>query len=373
MKNFDSEMFYRCVRCGTCKLVEKVYLPACPAGDAFYFENYYASGKVWIGRGILKGKIDIKDEFVRKTLFSCTTCGNCTVQCPLSHGKHLLEMYEHLRSQAVETSTPFKPHEEAIKNIRNYHNPYGEPRRKKGEWLKEISISNEGDVLYFAGCTSPLTSFLKKIPVYTCEILKTVYRKFRVLGEEEVCCGSIVLRIGDRKYFSEIAKRNAETFKKMGIKKIVTTCAGCYKTLKFDYPRFVEFPFEVLHTLEVLKENAKNFGKKKWVVTYHDPCHLGRQGGLIEEPRKILNSIAKFIEMPRWGMNSFCCGAGGGVRIAFPDFALKTANKRIREAESTGAEFLLTSCPFCTQNLSSAGVNSSIKVMEVIEFMYKDF
>jgi Fe-S oxidoreductase len=372
MKNLDSGLFYKCVRCGTCKVLNTIYLPACPAGDLFGFENYYPSGKVWIGRGIIEGKIDIKNDAIRRTIFSCTTCGNCTIQCPLSHGKHLLEMYEYLRSQVIKNSSPLKPHNEVIKNIKNYNNPYGEPKRKKGEWLKEISVPNKGDVLYFAGCTSPLTSFLKKIPVFSAEILKTTLGNFKALGEEEICCGSIVLRIGDLESFSEIARKNVEIFKKLGIRKIVTTCAGCYKTLKFDYPRFVHFPFGVLHTIEVLNKHIKKFKRKNVLVTYHDPCHLGRQGGLIEEPRIILNSVASFVEMPRHGINSFCCGAGGGVRIAFPDFALKTAKKRIKEAEGTGAEFLITSCPFCSQNLSPVSSDTSIKVMELVEFLFSD-
>lgn len=369
------ELFFRCVRCGTCKLINGIYLPACPAGETFGFENFYASGKIWLGRAFLEGKINLGDETIKKTIFSCTTCGNCTIQCPLSHGKHILEMYEFLRSEIVQNSGPFKEHEEALKNIKNYGNPYGLPRKKRGEWLKNISTGNSGETLYFAGCTSPLTSFLKDIPLLSAEIVKNVYGNVRALGEEEFCCGSIVLRTGDKKFFAEIAGKNAETFKKMGIKRIVTTCAGCYKTFKFDYPRFVSFPFQVVHTVEILKRVVKKIKVKKAFVTYHDPCHLGRQGGIIDEPREVLKSLkeVRFLEMPRHGMNSFCCGAGGGVRILLPGFAFETAKRRMEEAEKTGAEFLLTSCPFCTQNLSTVADNFSIKVMEIVEFLFKPF
>ncbi len=173
-----------------------------------------------------------------------------------------------------------------------------------------------------------------------------------------------------------LAEHNVELFKSLGTKNIVTHCPGCYKTLKQDYPKLVgELPLKILHASEFieglmsdgkLKLNSKVDGK----VTYHDPCHLGRHADMYEPPRRVLELIpgVQLVEMERTRKDSWCCGAGGGLKSAFPDSALKVGHERIKEAEQTEAKYLVSACPFCRQNLKdSAG--DQLEVYDLLELL----
>ena len=153
-----------------------------------------------------------------------------------------------------------------------------------------------------------------------------------------------------------------EIFKNTGAKRIVTACAGCYSTFKNAYPELVDnFNLEVVHFSELLLELIKN-GKlklretKSMKVTYHDPCHLGRHAEVYDAPREVIKSIpgGELIEMEHSGQDSQCCGGGGGYFTAFPENSVEIAEKRVSEAEETGADALVTTCPLCKTNLDLA-------------------
>jgi Fe-S oxidoreductase len=165
-------------------------------------------------------------------------------------------------------------------------------------------------------------------------------------------------------------------FKKSGVKTIITSCAGCYRTLKKDYADHMEdLGITVYHTIEFLakyiKENnvqMKNLGIK---TTYHDPCHTGRHMGLYEEPREILGKITDLTEMKTIKQAAKCCGAGGGVRKGFAELSLDIAKSRIEEAEETGAEYLVSMCPFCFRNLTDAieALGSKLKMIDLTDLI----
>ena len=172
---------------------------------------------------------------------------------------------------------------------------------------------------------------------------------------------------------------NLELFGKYDI--ILFSCAGCYRTLKVDYSESMEdLGINVYHSIEFIKsvlEKEKITLKNLDInVTYHDPCHTGRNPGdkpLYEEPRIILSQIGNLKEMGTIKDNAKCCGAGGGVKKAFPEFALEIAKSRINEAEETTAEYLVSICPFCYRNLSDAikSLNSNIKMIDLTNLIEK--
>jgi heterodisulfide reductase subunit D len=177
----------------------------------------------------------------------------------------------------------------------------------------------------------------------------------------------------------EYINHNIQILKKKGVKEIICNCAGCYKTISEDWPKFVDesFPFKVTHITEFLAEKLernrimlKSFPK---TITYHDPCHLGRHMGIYEEPRIILNSIpdANIIEMKNNKENGLCCGAGGGFKAHFPDEALKIAKLRVREALDDGAEIISTACVFCKNNLNLAikDIDKEIRVLNIEDIL----
>jgi len=271
--------------------------------------------------------------------------------------------------------------------VESNHNIYGRPHDERCNWLpNDLSLSEEARTAYFVGCT---TSYLSpNIARNTVKILSAGGINFKILDEEEYCCGAPLWRTGQRQAAEKQVRHNLDVLRRRGIRTVVTSCAECYGTFRGFYPRIAALDFEVLHITEViqrmLKEGKLKPGKSiNMKVTYHDPCLLGRlsepyvpwngeikafgyhepekqwrrgAAGVYEAPREILRAIPgiALAEMTRNEENSFCCGGGGGVPAAFPDFALWTAMERIDEARSTGAEAIISCCPFCESNFEKA-------------------
>ena len=151
---------------------------------------------------------------------------------------------------------------------------------------------------------------------------------------------------------------NIKQFNELGIKTMITSCAGCFKTIRNDYPKIEKLNFEVKHTAEFLIDIIKSGQLKlkneiNMKVTYHDPCHLGRHSSVYDAPRELLKLIPgiEIIEMDRTREKSRCCGAGGGLKSGYPDIQNEISQTRIKEAEATGATELVSACPFCYQGL----------------------
>jgi heterodisulfide reductase subunit D len=263
-----------------------------------------------------------------------------------------------------------------VKSIMVNQNPYGVPAEDKAKWLEHINVPEKSENIYYFGCTAAL-----KLP-YLAEAMVAVLKgssvEFGVLREEP-CCGGYALRAGYWKVMINQASRLMEALKRAGAKRIMVTCAGCYRTLKKDYPEYLDgFDFEVVSAVEVAWElinsgRLKNFGPLNVKVTYHDPCHLGRHCGVYGPPREILHSIPGLepLEASEREEASTCCGAGGGVRAIYPELSLKICEARVLELVKTGAETIVSACPFCELNMKDAvkELNLNVKVMDIIEIL----
>ncbi|MHA1483908.1 MAG: (Fe-S)-binding protein [Candidatus Thorarchaeota archaeon] len=386
-------MMDSCVRCSKCKFLpgimvrSKEFSTICPSIDRYNFHAYSGGGKVIMANALHKGRIEFTKEML-DVLYKCTNCGACEVVCKFFFELEPNEIIHELRVAAVEAGVgPMPNHKKFIEQVDLVHNPYGEPTDKRSSWLTEdIELDESSDTIFFAGCTASYRR--EEIAKATVRILNAAEEGFKMLGPDEYCCGSPVYRVGDKKRALEIMKDNVERFKAQGIKRIITSCAGCYNMLKVEYPRFVETDFEVIHTSQLM-ESLISEGRLKLTnevplkVTYHDPCHLGRMAepyepwegelvevialvymhdppkpirrganGVYDAPRNVLKQIPgiELVEMERVREYAYCCGAGAGVKSQYPDFALSTSGKRIEEAESTGATALVSTCPFCSTN-----------------------
>ena len=215
-------------------------------------------------------------------------------------------------------------------------------------------------MLYFRGCTAREKQ--TDIAKATERLLKIAGVDFHTLDDEK-CCGSVLLRTGFTDEAKEQIKKNTEILKG---EKIITSCAGCYKTLKDDY-----VDLDVIHISqlldELIKEGKLEMSKMDLDVTYHDSCHLGRHSNVFDEPRNVINSVANLVEMENNRENSICCGAGGGVKSAYPEIASQMASSRIAQAKETGCGTLITLCPFCKLNLE----NDDMEVLDLTEFLVK--
>ncbi|NIR87214.1 disulfide reductase, partial [Candidatus Bathyarchaeota archaeon] len=289
----------------------------------------------------------------------CTTCGFCKERCPL--GVDTVKINEILRAELVKKGFTRPEHDAFTKRIERVNNPYGEPHEERMKWLpSEAKVAGKADTAYFIGCT---TAYRRpEIAEATVRILNAAGVDFITLHPEEWCCGSPALRVGRRDLFLRLARHNVEAIRRTGVRRVVTSCAGCYRVLSQDYPEFVgETPFKVVHSselmAELIKENRLKLSKEvPETVTYHDPCHLGRHTGIYEQPREVLKSIPeiKFVEMLKNRGNARCCGAGGGVKAGYADFAIQAAVRRLEEAKEVGAESIVSTCPFCAHNLKDA-------------------
>lgn len=215
-------------------------------------------------------------------------------------------------------------------------------------------------MIYFRGCTAREKE--TSIADATEELLKSAGVEYTVL-EDEKCCGSVLLRTGFIDEAKEQIQKNTEV---LSNDLILTSCAGCYKTLKDDYEGL-----DVIHISQFLKElideNKLDFTKKDLTVTYHDSCHLGRHCNVFDEPRDVISCVANLVEMENNREDSLCCGAGGGVKSAYPEIASQMAESRIAQALDTNAELLITPCPFCKLNLKDYGLD----VLDLTEFLVK--
>ncbi len=408
---------YRCIHCKACRfaysgepdkegigeftgkqgtVLYEGMVDSCPAGIEYGWEAFWNAGKIWIARSILSGDLEFSEE-VRDVLMPCITCGQCSAQC--ENKIPTVDIIEALRAACVEAGIPMIDKHELIKNlVKDKNNPYGGAAQDRFKWAKDAGLekhinNKDAKVGYYVGCTASYRQM--DVSVATCRLLENLGIDFTIL-EDEVCCGSPFFRTGAIETAKDLMNKNIETFKNLDM--IYFSCAGCYKTFTLDYPKWIaegeKLPFKTSHALELIADLIEE-GKIKFkankelkgkVVTYHDPCHLGRHvaieieqemikesknlmfdmrkiGQRIEnwysKPRIILNQMAKdvgikFVEMYRIKLNSMCCGAGGGVRAGYPDFSLRTASLRNDEANAVGADILSTECPFCKTNLSDA-------------------
>lgn len=379
------ETILQCISCGDCReatdyTANPPMWGVCVAKDhTSGFEPFFGRGKMQIIRSLWQGKLQLSKEMAN-VIFQCPTCNACAEACAYDFDN--VSFYEALRAELVDAGCGLEAHVPMNQAMVELLNPYGRDNKQKNDWLKNLDFkiknanSEETDVLYFVGCTAGLTPDIQVVALNTAKVLKKLGVDFSIFGEHEVCCGSVAMRTGNRSAFQSVLEKNVELFKKSSAKIIITSCAGCYRTLKIDYSEMLkDLDIDVFHTIEYLNKiineksvQLKNLGIN---VTYHDPCHTGRHTGLYEEPREILRKLANLVEMKTIKEHAKCCGAGGGLKKGFPDLALDIAKSRVKEAEQTGAEYLVSICPFCYRNLSDAIkiLNSEIKMIDLLELV----
>ncbi len=412
----------RCVRCSTCKFIPLSSLfkshrfsYGCPASTQKHFHSYSGSGKIITALSLLDKRVDYSPELL-DIVYRCSLCGMCDVSCRMGTDLEVYEILHELRKKCVEDGYgPMPAHKPVIESLKNYDNVWMQPRNRRGMWAKNLKIKDlskeKAEILYFAGCSYSYSAELRHVPQKTAELFQKAGIDFGILGSKELCCGSPVYMIGEQKLYEEYAKKNIEMINNLGVKKVIMSCAGCFGVFNSKYPLLEEeMNFEVVFAEDYLKQlvdegKLKLKNKVPMHVTFHDPCHSGRLSetrtpshgiettyhgtlpvkdngdkvlgfsGRYDAPRDLIKSIpgVKLVEMERIREYSWCCGSGGGAKSAFPDFALATANERIEEALATGAEAIVTNCPWCEKNLLDA-INegqADIKLFDTVELLYE--
>ena len=305
-------------------------------------------------------------------LWSCTSCGACVEQCPvdIEHVDHIVDMRRY--QVLVESNFPSELNQ-LFKGMENKGNPWNMSPTARMDWAKGLDFEvkqvgtdvedlDEVDWLFWVGCAGAYEDRAKKTTRAVAELLDMAGVSFAVLGNGETCTGDPARRAGNEFVFQQLAMQNAEAFKEARVKRVVSTCAHCFNTLKNEYAEFgVEL--EVVHHTQLLNRLVRE-GKLTPVatnrttptrsITYHDPCYLGRHNQVYSPPRELLDVIpdAELTEMPRNSERSFCCGAGGARMWMEETIGERINVNRTNEAVETGADQIATGCPFCRVMLS---------------------
>jgi len=355
-----------CIQCGTCSA-------SCPFGRITPLR---------IRTLIRRAQLGFREKVLsNKDLWLCTTCYTCAYRCP--RDANPMEILIGLRSLMVEEGLIPRTLADALEGVYKYGNPWGISRSKRAEWAKDLNVKqvSEGQkagLLYYVGCAASYDSRAQEVAKAVAKNLNALGMDFSILGDKENCCGNEMYSLGEKGLFEELVGKNLGLFDQYGASEIVTTSPHCYHAFKNRYGR-KELP--VRHYTQYFadlidKGKLKFSGKIEKVVTYHDPCYLGRHNNVYDEPRKIIESIpgVKFVELRSSKGRSVCCEGGGG-RMWYDvtrDWERLTET-RVKEALEVGAQVIAVACPFCLLTfddaIKTAGFEDKIQVKDIMELV----
>ncbi|WP_431954499.1 (Fe-S)-binding protein, partial [Actinacidiphila sp. bgisy167] len=317
-------------------------------------------------------------------LWSCTTCGACVEQCPvdIEHVDHIVDMRRY--QVMIESAFPSEAGT-MLKNLEKKGNPWGLPKKQRLAWVKEVGFEvpvvgediedlTEVEYLYWVGCAGSLEDRAKKTTKAFAELLHIAGVTFAIMGGEENCTGDSARRLGNEFLFQQLGAENvamlnmafgeddedASTRKPKAQKKIVATCPHCFNTLANEYPQ-LGGEYEVIHHTQLL-QHLVDEGRLvpvtpvEGIITYHDPCYLGRHNKVYTPPREIIAKVPglRNEEMHRHKERGFCCGAGGARMWMEERIGKRINNERVDEALSLNPDIVSTACPFCLVMLSDS-------------------
>jgi len=310
-------------------------------------------------------------------LWDCTTCSTCSSRCPKQVNP--MDMIISLRGVLVEGGRIHPNIKTALESTYRQGNPLTMAREDRGVWASGLEVAaytEQTEYLYFVGCTPSYDPQAQKSARALVNILNQAGVSYGILKTEESCCGSEVRRLGELGLFEMIIEENTEMYRALNVTKMITTSPHCFNTFKNDYP---SGDMQVQHYTQILAElienGALNFtGKVEKIVTYQDPCYLGKHNQVFDEPRFVLKRIpgVKLVDMDRSREKSLCCEGGGGrMWLEGTNPGTRLARMRVQEALETGAEILATACPFCLLTLEEAvqheGAQEKLQVMDIAE------
>ena len=311
-------------------------------------------------------------------VWRCTTCGACLDACPI-HIAPMLVVLERRREQLEAGTQVPAPLTQALEYLYKYKNPWVRSRKKRASWaagpdVPDVPDARSAKATYFVGCSTGIDTRASGLAKALSKVLRGAGVDFGTLGNKEPCCGDIARRVGE---VGLVEEQTAETREELaGQDPILTSSPHCWYAMSqsgIAAQHYTQF-------LDDLRQKGTLAPKTRLdkVVTYHDPCYLGRHGGVYDEPRRVIGTIpgVELREMPRSREHSLCCGAGGG-RMWQQDLdgATKMSEVRVREAAETGAEILVTACPLCLIMLEdgrkTAGLEDTLQVMDLNELLVK--
>lgn len=434
-----------CSRCSSCKWIPLAQIRSqrwsqvCPSIWYNDFHAYSGSGKLNVALSILDGRTDF-DESAADIFYACTMCGGCDVGCKVYRNDiDPTEVFHEARARAVELGHARLEHLALVENMRSENNVFGLPRGNRADWSAGTGLldanAEQVDILFHVGCRLSYDETQHADLLAAVEILQATGQRVGTSGTAEACCGQRAYECGFDSELHNFGDDMVNRVRTSGASMVAVACADCFGAFNYLYPRNgKELGVPVRHISEIAAEavregtltgtfsnttpagvtdhdvdgdtaGAEATGQqavitsnvvRERVVTYHDPCHLGRRGedyagefegpkidrpdatrrdgrgGRYDAPREVLVALpgVTLVEMQRIREFSWCCGAGGGCAEGSGEFSLAVATERLEEALATGADTLATSCPWCVTNFTTAleqmRANGEDRVLEIV-------
>ena len=373
---------YTCSRCGSC-------LAYCPVYKQTLDESLSPRGKMSLLEAVSKSRIEYTDKISQK-LYTCTACNLCDGECP--SGVKLNEMITTAKSDLIDAHKYPEVLDILKTRIKNAYNVTFDSNIGRLDWTKALTdgdtqkyIKEKAEVVYFVGCVSSFSPRSFSIPRSIIKDFESAEVDFTLLGEEEWCCGFPLLNSGIKDVTADMAKHNIEAVKSKNAKLLVLSCPSCYHTWKHEYPKYYsgEIDFEILHIsqylLRLIKDKKIKLNPLSGKVTYHDPCDLGRNSGIYEEPRDVIKNIPgiEYIELAANRKLANCCGGGGNLESLNQALASKIALSKADEIIETGSDIVVTSCQQCNRTIDTSlkkkkkEADIKIKVIDLPELVLK--
>ena len=358
------EKLFSCMQCGTCS-------SSCPTAHAMD----YTPRQLWQMMRLGMEEVVLNSQ----TFWLCTACKSCQVRCPrgISLTDTMLALKEYatrkdvnvpkgmpILGETVTTQYNISGDDNASRQIWSEnlpHTPLGvRPRRRRAE------------VVYFIGCVGSFYPRVYSIPQSLVQVLERAEVEFTTMGEDEWCCGYPLYVAGMRDRMTELARHNVRQVRRIGAQQVIFTCPSCYYAWTHLYPDLVDVSgIQLLHATEFMAEMFSGdqiaLGPVEEVVTYHDPCDLGRKSGVYDAPREVLARIPglEFREMAACGENAMCCGGGGDVEISDPTVSTQVAGRRLAQVQATGARYVASACQQCKRTLQEGARRNKIRVRAI--------
>jgi heterodisulfide reductase subunit D len=366
----DPEALLACIQCGSCTA-------SCPTANRMTLSPQQLMRLIRLG---------MSEEAVASLAYwRCTSCSACSTACP--RGIPILDTIIGLKAYALTHGAAPEDVELLRNTLAATHNVSGDDNAARSGWaanvpqlLGEIERREGADVAYFVGCVASLYPRAFAIPQAFARALARGGVSVATLGGDEWCCGYPLYNAGLKREMTYLVEHNIRQIEELGVSVLVTACPSCYYTWKTIYPTIAKLPprLAIMHSTQLLAElladgrlAPRPLGR---VVTYHDPCDLGRKAGEYEAPRAIIAALPgiELREMANVRANALCCGGGGDVKIFSYDTTIEVARRRAQQAVDVGADTIVSGCQQCKRALLGAvqSMRQPTRVLDLAELVW---
>ncbi len=372
-----------CGRCGFCRDV-------CPVYEAIGWESAAPRGKIAFakrlngGNGYGNRDREMFQEFARR-VYQCTLCGRCAEVCPTHIDTRSLWL--DLRQRFAGTELAPESFGRVRDILMDKHNVSDLPNDTRLMWSERLdhipeSLANRkgAKVLFFVGCVGSFFPMVQGIPRSLVQIMQTAGVDFTTLGNNEWCCGFPLLGAGMKDEALAMAQHNIARVRELGVETLVATCPSCYHIWKHEYGKLTgeRLDFEILHSTELLQQLVEAGAlplHADALVTYHDPCDLGRNSGIYEAPRRVLQAIPglTLVEMALSHEDAFCCGGGGNLEMVDSALVKDIGRHKLQLALDTGAPMIVSACQQCKRTIAATAraEKTRLRVLDITELVWQ--